>query len=64
MLKLLTQRGQNGFLIKNKGKYFMTDTSTKKKFEVDSPDEIYKGGYCEEPNPTQEQRAILEKMFE
>lgn len=62
-MEFLTQRGSSQFLIKHNDKHYMVNTDTRKVVFIESPDIIYKGGYCEEPNPSEAQKALISELL-
>ena len=62
-MKLLAQRGNSNFLVEDKDRYIIVNTRTKIKTIIESPDVLYRQGYCVEPEPTKEQMDIITKIL-
>lgn len=62
-MKILCQRGDDTFLVENDSKYFLVDTGTKTKMEVDSPGVVYRQGYCEEAEITAKLVQDIEEIL-
>ncbi len=62
-MKILCQRGNDTFLVENDSKYFLVNAKTKTKLEVDSPDMVYRQGYCEEAEITAKLVQDIEEIL-
>ena len=62
-MKLLTQRGDDQFLVEDDGKTYLINTADKTINTIEDPNIIYKLGYCEDPDPSVEQFEILSEII-
>lgn len=62
-MTILCQRGDDTFLVEVENKYYLVDTFAITKSEVDSPDVIYRLGYCEVPKATEEQLKKINEIL-
>ena len=63
-MEILAQRGDEVFLVKQGSKYYLVNTDTMQKERIESPDVLYRQGYCVDPEPTKEQKIIIESLFD
>ena len=55
-MKIVAHCGDSTFMVLSKGKCYLVRTRTKKVFDIDYPDSIYRQGYWEEGGEVSEEK--------